>query len=375
MTSSPRLRVGVIGCGQVAAVGHFPWYRKNRSVGLVAAADPEEKKLRLAGKLFDIDRLFTEPMEMIESGVVDAVSICSPHWAHFEQVEAAVSRGLHVLCEKPMSVSLVECDRIVEITDGSDAIFQVAHQKRFDWAFQRIRELLESGALGRVFQVGVNWHHYVPDLNGPLMRKIVKLGGYLGIDPARDLGAWRQNDPRTGGGDLMDHGPHYFDLFRYWLGEVESISAEVGTLSSDRIYEDHADVVVRFRGGAMGYFERSDTLPGRPTGREEGHIYGSRGRLAFRVPFEYTNRPAKLYRYGYSSIPLDRHRRIRRPGHFPKSAYQRQIDHFVSRITGRDTDEAAFPPGWAATARDAREAVTMVLASYRSSREGIKIRL
>lgn len=371
---STKVRVGIIGCGQVAAVGHFPWFKRNPDVELVAAADPEERKLKLARRLFDVRDTYRDPLEMIESGRLDAVSICSPHWAHADQVEAAVGAGLHVLCEKPIAVTLEDCDRIVAATDSSDTVFQAAHQKRFLWAYQRIREEIEAGALGEVFQVGVEWHHYVPDLNNPWIRKAVGVARRLGVDPERDLGAWRHSDPRTGGGDLMDHGPHYFDLFRYWLGEVETVSAEVGTVASDRLYEDHADVVVSFKCGAMGFLERSDTLIGRPTGFEVGHLYGTKGRLAFRTPFEYTNRPARLTRYSLGSVPLDRYRRVRRPRQAPASAYKRQVDQFVSLVTGRGRGGLDFPQGWAATARDGRAAVAMVLAAYRSSRERIKVR-
>jgi len=109
-------------------------------------------------------------MELIESGQVDAVCVCSPNWAHTEQVIAAADRGLHVLCEKPMATSLEDCERMCRACDEAGVIFQVAMQKRFHPAFERARKIIEGGGIGEIFQVSVQWSHYIPDLDAPWVR-------------------------------------------------------------------------------------------------------------------------------------------------------------------------------------------------------------
>jgi hypothetical protein len=85
--------------------------------------------------------------------------------------------------------------------------------------------------------------------------------------------------------------------------------------------------------------------------------------------------PARLYSCGARNIPFDAYSRVRLPGGRAASPCKRRIDCFVTRATGFGHDEVGFPAGWAATARDGRTAACMVPASYRSSREGIKVRL
>jgi len=367
------VRIGVIGCGKIARIAHLPHFTANPNSVITAVADPDEKYLAAAQRKYRVPHTFRDPSDLLRNGLVDAVVVCSPNWAHAAQVIEAAERGLHVLCEKPLATSLADCERMIEACAKAGVTLQVALQKRFHPAFQRAREMIEAGELGEVFQISVDWNHYIPDLETSWIKKTLGFLSRHGLDVMKDWGAWRLTDPRAGGGDFIDHGPHYLDLFRFLLGDFDLVSAEMKRVFPSRVHEDHALCTVRFKSGALGHIERTQNVMSRPYGHETGAIHGTRGSLYFEAPHEYTQGHVRLYRYRMRNIILDRRSRIRVPGGRRNRSYRRQTDLFVARLADHGLDEAGFPEAWAPTGEDGRLAVEAVLAAYLSSREGRKI--
>jgi predicted dehydrogenase len=364
---SLKVKVGIIGCGTVARIGHAPWYLKNSDVELVSAADPNERRLEKFLKAFRMQKRYTDPLDLIESGEIDAVSICSPHWAHLDQIVASLKCGLHVLAEKPMAVSMDECDTIENALHDSKTIFQVASQKRFERAHQKIKEVVEHGDLGTIFQASIYWYHYIPDLSTGLLRGGLNFLHKLGIDLEDSLGAWRLIDVRAGGGDLMDHLPHYYDLFRFWLGEPEELSAEISRVYPGRVHEDHGIITIKYKSGALGLVERSQDVKGRPFGEERGYLHGTNGSIYWDAPHEYTLKPVKLQRFSGKNIMLNKRSPFFVPGNSRKSeAYKRQVDTFIARILNKPKT-VDFPFAWVPGYADGRAHVEGVVASYLSA--------
>jgi predicted dehydrogenase len=355
-----------LGCGKIARVGHLPWLARHPGVEIVAVADPLEKNLALAARRWRVPRTFADPSALLDSGLVDAVAICSPPWAHREQAVAALERGLHVLCEKPLAPSVADAGAIAAAARRRpDLVFQAAFQKRFQPGFEAVREMVRGGALGQVFHVECSWHNWIPDFELPWMRRLFAIARRFGIDPARDLGAWRQLDPR-GGGDFLDHGPHYFDLFRTWLGEVTHVSAHLRRLHPGFVGEDQANVLLKFESGATASLARSLNVVGRPHGAETGAVHGTAGSLFWRAPHEYTLRPVKLRRYGVANVIPNVATPVRYRGR-RLASYRRQIEHFVRRIDGRSREALPLAPGLAASAEDGLRAIEIVEACRRAS--------
>jgi predicted dehydrogenase len=240
------VRMGVIGCGKIARVAHLPRLAANPNCVITAVADPDEKYLVAAQRKHRAPHAFRDPADLLGSGLVDAVVVCSPNWAHAAQVVEAAEHGLHVLCEKPLATNLADCERMVDACAKAGVTLQVALQKRFHPAFQRAREMIEAGELGEVFQISVDWNHYIPDLETPWLKKAIGFLARHGLDVLKDWGAWRLTDPRAGGGDFMDHGPHYLDIFRFLLGDFDLVSAEMKRVFPSRVHEDQALCTVRF---------------------------------------------------------------------------------------------------------------------------------
>ena len=361
-----KLKIGVIGCGTVANIGHLPIYHKSPLTEIVAVADPLKSHIDHVQKRYNVQKVYQNPDDLLDDPNIDAVSICSPHWAHTEQVIRAANNGKHILCEKPIGLNLEEVNKMIKAVEKNNIIFQTATQKRFDLGFQFIKEKIIEKEIGDIFHASVYWYHSMPD---------------LGSNPSNDLiqeaGLWRMTSERCGGGDLLDHGPHYFDLFRWWFGEVKSVSAQIRRINNSRVNEDHSIVLLSFKeSDVIAIFERSEAFFGKVFGEELGKIHGTEGTYFFDVPNEYFLKPMslkKLYRKNKTSKLLEVETV------FPKDrwnvAYAREIRSFINQVLGHSNEDVGFPKEWIPTIYDGKAGLEIVLAAYESQRTQNTIQL
>jgi len=365
--SNNTLKVGVIGCGMVANIGHLPAYQNSPLAEVVAVADPLKAHLKKVQNKFNIPKCYEDSKDLIDDPNIDAISICSPHWLHTEQAIRAAENGKHILCEKPIGLSLEEIDEMIKVVEKNDVIFQTATQKRFDLGNQYIKEGILKKEIGTIFQASVFWYH--------------SMAQFLEEQPNKELvqeiGLWRLTDKRCGGGDLLDHGPHYFDLFRWWFGPVESVDARIRRIHETRVNEDHSLVVLTFKeSDVITLFERSEAIVGDVYGDERGRIHGTQGNYNFSVQAEYKKKPMELekyikdektYKLAKTKIPLSKD-----PMEQP---YAREIRSFINQVVGRSNEDVEFPEEWIPTIYDGRAALEIVLASYESQRRNERIQL
>jgi len=357
--SNNKLKIGVIGCGTVANIGHLPVYHKSPLTELWAVSDPLVSHLKHAQEKYNIPKIYQNPEDLLDNPEIDAISICSPHWAHSEQVIRAAENGKHILCEKPIGLNLEEVNKMIKAVEKNKVVFQTATQKRFDLGFQFIKENIISKEIGDIFHASVHWYHSMPD---------------LGPNPKRDLiqeaGLWRLTNERCGGGDLLDHGPHYFDLFRWWFGDIKSVSAQIRRIHKSRVNEDHCTILLSFKeSDVIAVFERSEAFIGSVYGEELGRVHGTDGTYFFNVPNEYFLKPmtiTKRIRKHKTSKLLDVETT------FPKDpwngAYAREIRSFINQILGCSNEDVGFPEEWIPTIYDGKAGLEVVLASYESQR-------
>jgi len=365
--SSDRLKVGVIGCGMVANIGHLPSYYKSPLAELVAVADPLESHLKKVKNKFKVPKVYEDANDLIDDPEIDAISICSPHWAHTEQVIKAAENGKHILCEKPIGLNLEEVDDMIKAVEKNNVIFQTGTQKRFDPGFQYIKESIEKNELGHIFQTSIFWYHSMAEFSSKEPRK----------ELIQEVGLWRLTDNRCGGGDLLDHGPHYFDLFRWWFGEVQSVSAQIRRIYKSRVNEDHSVVVLSFKDrDTIAIFERSEAVIGEVFGEERGRIHGTKGNYFFNVPSEYKKKPMEIIRHAKKE---NTYKLSKKEISFTKNqwedAYYREICSFINQILGRSNKDVEFPEKWIPTIYDGRAALEIVLAAYESQRQHKRIEL
>lgn len=339
MSTADLIRVGIIGAGGISG-SHYKGYVAN-GAQVVAVADVNLAALEARQGEWGVKQTFTDYERLLEIPEIEAVSICTPNAFHYPATLAAARSGKHVLCEKPISLSLAEAHQMVEACRKAGVILQINHHLRSNGAAYKAKQILESGELGRVTFIRLRQAH-----------------DWTGAAVVRDSFGKKA---LAGGGTLLDNGCHMFDLARYFGGGVEEIFARTATLKFDIEVEDTAHASLRFESGALGEVETAWTA----TGWEEGFwIYGTKGAL------EYTNRHGRpVLRHSYRASPGTT---WAEPDHADytfagEPNHTRHVGNFLAAIRGERTVIC--------TGQDGLEAVRLVLAAYESARTGQPVRL
>jgi predicted dehydrogenase len=233
------LRGAIIGFGNVAVHGHAPGWRRRRDVEIVAVTDtrPAQRAL-LEAHLPGADWRTSAEALLAEPGL-DFVDICAPPSSHAPLIRAALERGLHVLCEKPLVGSPAELEPLVDLAGAKGRVLHTVHNWHHAPIVRRTRELAAEGRIGRVTRVV--WET-------------------LRTRPAATSGAedrnWRLDPAVAGGGVLTDHGWHVFYVVQRWIGETpRTVSARLETRRhAGWPVEDTATVRVGFDGAAAEIF-------------------------------------------------------------------------------------------------------------------------
>jgi predicted dehydrogenase len=200
------LRIGVIGLGGIATRSHLPALAERSDVAVIAGAEIDSYQAGRTRQRFRIPSVYATYEDMLEQERLDAVYICLPNALHYRAASAALQRGLHVYCEKPVGLSAQEAESLAEQAERGDLVLMPGYYLRFHEHFQRARNLLEQRRLGKLLQVQAT---------------AVYSGPYRGWDPKGD---WYL-DPRSGG-VLYDWGSHLLDLLIYITNlDIEIVSA------------------------------------------------------------------------------------------------------------------------------------------------------
>ena len=141
------VRVGVVGAGLVAQAEHLPYLSALRDRFVLAGiAEPSRTVREALGARYGVTRLHADYRELLDAGGLDAVVVCSPAGTHAEVVLAALDAGLHVFVEKPMCITLADCDAIIAARDRAGKVVQVGTMKRFDPAVEAMLDALPPTA-------------------------------------------------------------------------------------------------------------------------------------------------------------------------------------------------------------------------------------
>ena len=265
-----KLGVGIIGCGMISG-NHFHALSKLTTAEVRAVCDIDAAKLRKA-----MEEQHTEGhadwRELIRRGDIDAVHICVPHYLHAEMSIAALRAGKHVLCEKPMGVSLAEAKAMEDAARESGKTLTVCFQNRYNGASRRMKEVIAGGALGRMLggSAFVTWNRAEP---------------YY-----RDSG-WRGRWDTEGGSVLINQAVHTLDLLRWLAGGLELRGC---TMSAKRLAEtieteDTCDMLLTDAAGGRYLFYASNCGPNNLPVQlhllfEKGEMHLDGARLTVRGP-------------------------------------------------------------------------------------------
>lgn len=234
--SAKPIRFGVIGLGTMGQE-HARVIASNPLMTLAAATDAQPT----VGRRVAADlrcKWFDSANELINSGDVDAVVIATPHWQHGELAISALNAGLHVLCEKPLTVTVAQADEVLKAAQKSRGMFVVVHQKRFEPAYLFVKQLLDSGELGNVYRCS-------------MLESAWRSEAYYRSSPWR--GTWRGE----GGGVLLNQAPHILDRYAWLCGMPETVTARCDTSLHNIEVEDTASAILHHANGTHGYIHIS----------------------------------------------------------------------------------------------------------------------
>lgn len=259
MSNSGSVKLGIVGLGNMGSV-HARAFSEGGVKGgeLLAVCDVDAAKLEPYAGL----RRFSDSAELIRSGVVDAVLIATPHYAHTPISIDALGRGLHVLCEKPLAVHKADAERMLAAYAGRSSprqIFAAMLNQRTDPRYNELRGLVRSGELGALVRI----HWTITDWFRP--------------DVYYRSGGWRATWRGEGGGVLSNQCPHNLDLWQWMFGMPATVRAFCGFGRFHPIeVEDQVTAYLEYPGGATGVFVAST---GEAPGTNRLEVAGDRGKV------------------------------------------------------------------------------------------------
>ena len=351
----PRLNIGLISF----AHGHVGVYCRGMKewddVRLVAAWDDDEARGRQNAETFGME--YTPHLEdLLGRRDLDAVIVTSETNKHGDHCVAAAEAGKHILLQKPMALSLAECDRIIAAVDRTGVTLRMAFQMRCDPVNQRMKALIDDGTLGKIGTLRrrhcLNLLFNETFVNGPSRWHI---------------------DPVANKGMFMDDAVHAADFLYWFLGEPVSVMAEIDNVLTTCAPDDTGMAIYRFRGGAFGLLYNASVKLGAEITTE---IYGDQASLQ--------------HYYGDGVSTPFAPREVDRGGAVPLKLYRRGTPHAWEEIRmpipkTHGERIAAVPRPWIdqllaeaepdCDARGGRVSTAMCLGAYESAASGRRIAL
>jgi predicted dehydrogenase len=234
------LNSALIGAGNIAR-GHLNAISKLDTIRAYAIMDVDEERVKKVA-----DEIGAKPYSDLESLLsddqIDAIHVCSPHFLHADQAVAAAKAGKHVLVEKPMALTVPDCDRMIEACEQAGKVLMVGQVMRKFPAHLKIRELIEEGAIGSV---------------GHMMRR--RYGYFDTTGPESSYGGWYMNVERAGNCVLYGFGSHEFDILQWFLNSPAVKVYAQGTESTElyRGQKDSYSTVMNHANGAVSVLSQS----------------------------------------------------------------------------------------------------------------------
>ena len=276
---------------------------------------------------------------------VDAVCITTPSGMHGEPAIAALKAGKHVLCEKPIEITVEKIDAMLAAADASDCILSAVFQSRFGEGALTVKKAIDAGRFGRL----------------TLCSAYIK---WFRTQAYYDSGAWRGTWEIDGGGALMNQGVHAIDLLTWFAGVPCEVKANIATLAHDRIaVEDTAVAALKFPSGALGVIEgATSAYPGWnkrvELSGDQGSVILEDDEIKFWQFAEERPEDEKIRKGGGAAIGGG----AANPLAIGIEGHRRQIEDLCNAI--REKRQPAI------VGRDARNAVAVIRAIYKSAQTG-----
>lgn len=233
-----EIRFALIGCGRISSK-HVNALNICKDAKIVVVCDLVEQRAKDLAATLNCEWC-TDYRAILPRKDVDIIDVCTPNDTHPQIVIDAAIAGKHVLTEKPMALTVEECDRMIKTCEQCGVRLFVVKQNRFNPPVLKMREALEQGRFGKLFlsNVTVRWSR---------------------PQEYYDKNGWHGTKDRDGG-MLFTQASHHIDMLQWMMGPVRSVKANVATLTHDIETEDNAVVAIKFKSGALGVIESSTSI-------------------------------------------------------------------------------------------------------------------
>ncbi len=295
-----KLRWALVGCGDIAKKRVAPALRDLENCDFVAVTRAKSELARAFAEQFGARRFYDTLNGLLTDEEIQAVYVATPVYLHAEHTIAAAEAGKHVLCEKPMAMNLAECDRMIAACRTNGVQLGVAYYRHFYPLVGRVKEIIDSGEIGRVVFVQINaFEYYNP--------------------PPGDARHWFVEKDKAGGGPMFDFGCHRIEVLLNILGSIKRARGFFSNVVFDLEVEDTATACLSFDCGANAILnvtragcEAADTLD----------IFGDKGSIHIPVLND-----------GFMAIMINTEQPTRKYPPHP-NVHQPLIDDFTQAVLG-----------------------------------------
>jgi predicted dehydrogenase len=370
-----KIRYGMVGGGQGAFIGavHRLAARMDDNYELVAGALSSDRKRALASAKelnLDPDRSYASYEEMAKAEAkrpdgIEAVSIVTPNFMHAPVAAAFLKAGIHVICDKPLSLTVAEAKDLVKLAKKTGRIFALTHNYTGYPMIRQARAMIAAGDIGEIRIVQAE---YAQDwLTNPIEKE------------GQKQASWRTDPKRSGAGALGDIGTHAYNLACFVSGlKLDSLLADVTTFVKGRGNDDNDGMLLRWKGGARGMLWASQVAPGNENSLVL-RIYGTKGGLHWsqehpnHLRYAPFGEPPRLITRGGAGAGPEAGRVTRVPSGHPEG-YLEGFANIYSEIAkglraarqGKAPDAGVYYP----TVEDGLVGMQFVEAALASSRKG-----
>jgi myo-inositol 2-dehydrogenase / D-chiro-inositol 1-dehydrogenase len=345
--SSGKLKVGIIGSQFEADIHAASFQIMPEEAEVVAVASPTPGNAAQLAERYGIPRVFLDYRQMLAEKDIDMVTIAAPNSLHCQMTCDAARAGKHVVCEKPMAMTLAEADEMIATCRKEGVLLMYAEELFFTPKYVKAKEMADQGAFGKIHLVKQSEKHFGPH------------------------GDWFWDVRRSGGGVFMDMGCHGVAFCYWFLGrpKIESIYCHMGTyVHGDKTEgEDEVLAILEFAGGAVGLVEDSWARRGGMDDRIE--VYGDSGvtygnlHMGNALP-TYSERG---YGYAVEKAPTTSGWSYPVFEELWNYGFPQEMRHFSRCVRGREKLQAS--------GEDGRVVLEALIAGYASAGRGAKVKL
>jgi myo-inositol 2-dehydrogenase/D-chiro-inositol 1-dehydrogenase len=347
MGNSPKVKVGIIGSGFEADIHAASFGILPDEAEVAAIVSPTPSNAEGLARRYGIPRVYRDYREMLKDSDIEMVTITAPNQLHAQMTMDIARSGKHVVCEKPLCMTLAEADEMIEVCRRAGVLLLYAEELFFTPKYVKAKEMADQGAFGQVYLVKQSEKHFGPHSD------------------------WFWDVSKSGGGVLMDMGCHGIAFCYWFLGrpKIRSVYAHLATHVHSRRTkgDDDSLCILEFDNGSVGLVENSWARRGGMDDRVE--VYGEGGVTYANLHMGNALPTYSEYGFGYAVEKAPSTKGWSYPvfDELWNYGFPQEMRHFARCVRGKDTPQA--------TGEDGRIVLEAIFAAYASAGRGGKIEL